>query len=850
MNKKCKKVLSLCMTVLLLSVSTLPANSQASKSRMNTSNNSQSLKETVVDVKDPALKAALIEEVGDPITKEKLSGIYQLDLSEKNITNIQELQFCTSLYSLFLNSNQISDISALENLTSLHVLYLNSNQISDISALKNLTSLEALYLNSNQISDISALKNLTSIDVLSLESNQISDISALKNLTSLYALYMDFNQVSDISPLEGFKYLTYLFMTANQINDISALKYSTSLESLQLISNQISDISALKNLTSLREIYLDSNQITDISSLKDLKSLQTLDLGSKLIPSKYSNQISDISALKDLTSLREIYLDSNQLTDISTLKNLTSLEFLDLDSNQISDISALKDLTNISNFTAKNQKINLDPVIFQYNQSNGYHTESPITVLNGGKLASNEINNIIPTGNYDGNGKIAWPNLDKSGTVGILKYNFDSHVNLASGAGGEFTGIVEQDYEIKGKSNTPPVVIGAQDKTIYVGDTYDPKDGVSATDNEDGVLTDKIQISGDTVDTNKAGVYNITYSVTDSDNNTTTKTIILTVKKKSGGGGGGGVNPPAPSSDTVILASGEKYTDVLTATVLGNEKDAPILLSQKDKVDDKTIAEIKRLNTENIIISGGKDSVSSKVEEQLKDFNVTRIAGQDRFETAEKIGNEVRKTGNKDGAMLVDGTSFPDVITMSSLASQKRVPILLTNPQTFTNTTKETIKSWGVNDVTIGGGYNSVSKDIEDKLEVSRVNRFGGDDRYKTAELIGDEVRKVTGNKDDMILVDGTDFPDGITINSLAAHFMAPIMLTEPYHLNSTTSNDIKKWSIKNILIGGGYNSVSKEIEDNLGVNNEERVAGQDRYETAVKISERLSQISKVLGSK
>ncbi|MDR0880212.1 MAG: hypothetical protein LBN09_05835, partial [Clostridioides sp.] len=36
-----------------------------------------------------------------------------------------------------------------------------------------------------------------------------------------------------------------------------------------------------------------------------------------------------------------------------------------------------------------------------------------------------------------------------------------------------------------------------------------------------------------------------------------------------------------------------------------------------------------------VIISGGPDSVSEKVIEQLKDHNVRRIAGVDRYETAE-----------------------------------------------------------------------------------------------------------------------------------------------------------------------------------------------------------------------
>jgi putative cell wall-binding protein len=326
--------------------------------------------------------------------------------------------------------------------------------------------------------------------------------------------------------------------------------------------------------------------------------------------------------------------------------------------------------------------------------------------------------------------------------------------------------------------------------------------------------------------------------------------LVLDFKNNSGGGGGTidpPVNPPAPSK-TIILASGEKYTDVLTATVLGNEKDCPILLSSKDSIDNKTLDEIKRLGIDEVIISGGVDSVSEKVVDQLKDYEVTRISGKDRYETATKIGNEVRKTGNKDGAMLVDGTNFPDVITMSSLASQKRVPILLSEPKDLNTATKNTIGTWGVNDITIGGSYNSVSKEIENNLGVNKVTRLGGSDRYDTAQVIGNEVRSLTGNTSDMILVDGTNFPDGITINTLSSNFKAPIMLTKPGTLTKVTADKLTEWSIKNVLIGGGYNSVSKSIEDNLNVSKKERVAGSDRYETAVKISQRLSNASIPIG--
>ena len=81
--------------------------------------------------------------------------------------------------------------------------------------------------------------------------------------------------------------------------------------------------------------------------------------------------------------------------------------------------------------------------------------------------------------------------------------------------------------------------IDAADKTITVGDTFDPMDGVTAKDAEDGDLTDKIEVVKNTVDTKKAGEYEVTYKVTDNDGATRTKTIKVTVKEKA----------PAPSTD-------------------------------------------------------------------------------------------------------------------------------------------------------------------------------------------------------------------------------------------------------------------------------------------------------------
>lgn len=85
---------------------------------------------------------------------------------------------------------------------------------------------------------------------------------------------------------------------------------------------------------------------------------------------------------------------------------------------------------------------------------------------------------------------------------------------------------------VVGTENQPPV-INAKDQTLTVGDKFEPMKGVTATDQEDGDLTDKIVITKNTVDTSKAGKYTVYYEVTDNGGIRVRKTIVVTVKEKS-----------------------------------------------------------------------------------------------------------------------------------------------------------------------------------------------------------------------------------------------------------------------------------------------------------------------------
>lgn len=104
-------------------------------------------------------------------------------------------------------------------------------------------------------------------------------------------------------------------------------------------------------------------------------------------------------------------------------------------------------------------------------------------------------------------------------------------------------------------------VIHVEDKTLTVGDTFDAMKGVTATDAEDGDLTDKIVITKNTVDTSKAGKYTVVYEVTDSHGTRVVRTIYVTVQQKTAN-----TNKKDSKKDTAQTST---QTNVMDWTILG-----------------------------------------------------------------------------------------------------------------------------------------------------------------------------------------------------------------------------------------------------------------------------------------
>lgn len=135
--------------------------------------------------------------------------------------------------------------------------------------------------------------------------------------------------------------------------------------------------------------------------------------------------------------------------------------------------------------------------------------------------------------------------------------------------------VVAEGYE----SGKP--VINAIDKTIILGSKFEPLEGVTALDAEDGDLTDKIVVVENNVDTTALGSYDVTYSVVDSDRNTTTSTITVKVIEETLG-----------DDKTDIPNSGDDVTD----------EDIKLPGLEKDENDDGGLSNVPKTGT---IVSGG-----------------------------------------------------------------------------------------------------------------------------------------------------------------------------------------------------------------------------------------------------
>ena len=241
-------------------------------------------------------------------------------------------------------------------------------------------------------------------------------------------------------------------------------------------------------------------------------------------------------------------------------------------------------------------------------------------------------------------------------------------------------------------------------------------------------------------------------------------------------------------------------------------------MTNKNSISDEVLDEIERLKADKVVIVGGQSSISSSVESRLKkeDIKVTRISGRDRFDTSDKLSQEVSRLSKKSSqAILVNGYKNIDALSVSSLATKEDLPILLNGRNTLNMSVKNRLKQMNVKKVYIIGGNNSISSDVEKELNRMQISvvRLSGTDRYETSANIAKYAYK---DFNEAIVASGENPVDALAASTLTGKKEAPILLTNKNKIPKSIKKIIEDMDIGKITIVGGENSITDNVMDDM----------------------------------
>lgn len=263
-------------------------------------------------------------------------------------------------------------------------------------------------------------------------------------------------------------------------------------------------------------------------------------------------------------------------------------------------------------------------------------------------------------------------------------------------------------------------------------------------------------------------------------------------------------------SKEIILVNSNAIQDVLCATSLASTKNIPILLTNKSKLNEDTLKEIKRLNTSLVYIIGGESVINKSIEKELENVNINykRISGKDRYETSIKVAQEINLYENISNVAIVNGESICDAISISSVT--KNTPIILSKKDDL-GVAKEYINNENINKVYIIGGENSLSDNVT--THIKDYKRIYGKDRYETNIKVIEEfadskdINKLYYCKGNVSREE--DLIDGLLISPKAANNNAVTLLIGD-EIKDNQKSIVKKFRVSDII------QVGRTISENL----------------------------------
>ncbi|WP_440711369.1 cell wall-binding repeat-containing protein [Herbiconiux sp. YIM B11900] len=278
---------------------------------------------------------------------------------------------------------------------------------------------------------------------------------------------------------------------------------------------------------------------------------------------------------------------------------------------------------------------------------------------------------------------------------------------------------------------------------------------------------------------------------------------------------------PTEKGGIVYLASGENFSDALSASAVAAQHDAPLLLTSAGHLPAQTSRMITILESTQIVVVGGENSINASVVAELTALrsgaSITRIAGADRFEVSRNLISDTRFGAMPSTKLYVaTGLKFPDALSASPAAAKAKTPVLLVNggATELSAAEKTLLTGRGVKSATVFGGEDTLSAGVASSIKTvtGAVNRIEGDDRFIVSANV--TAANYTSPADTIYFATGATYPDALAGGVLAGVKGAPILLTQKSCVAQEVADQVRALKPKHIVLLGGPNSLDANLEN------------------------------------
>lgn len=782
---------------------------------------------------------------------EKLSFLEDASLGYSEISEI-DISKNLNLRRLSLASTKVSNLDTSNNQLLWYLDFTGTN-VSSIDLTKN-PKLEQIHGFDSKIKEIDVSKNpellrldvcrtaISKIDVsnnpklfaLNFEETGVSEIDVSKN-KDLYEVYASNSKISEIDVSNNEK-LGHIRVTGTKVKNLDlshnpnlvfVMAEETDMKTLDLGHNHdiieiLANNSNLENIifpykTGIKTMELGGTKLKNLSIQGD-KYIVGLDISNTDISNLDVSKAEGLSRLEvEGTPIKNLNIKNNKSLRIFNISNtnIEDMKNIDLSENEkdrldtlsaenagIESIKLPKEMSEIATIKLANNNL---AIVDLSNASNAWYEKS----ISPQEI---EVEGLVQNGNIKVNMASLVDDLSKIKIADTDSYSYKDGVVTFKNK----KRINKFKYEYE--TGTNDKILKNMTVNVTVKSKFLPSSSSSRSrsnnhsssvsnleNNEEINLKDNRSEKND-VDKIKSLIKAKNSRISGSNRFSTAVEVSKMNYKKS---------------ETVILANSEKATDILTTSPLAESLECPVLYTKDNAIPEETISEMERLGVKRVIVIGGKKSVSDSVFKELSSkYELNRVAGSDRFDTANKIAKEVvKRSSEKKKAIMVSSESYADALTISSLATKENIPIVITNSKNLSEKTEEFLKNNEIKEIVYVGGNNSISNEVQKETEkkgIKTVARYAGKDRYETATIISNNVRP---DSDFSVYVNGENLSDAITANSLCANLKSPILLVKKDTIPDPVKKTMDGKARFNRIIVGGENSVSKNVEKEIKEN-------------------------------